>query len=109
VSELVSADARLIGDHVERKRIGIALLIGASLEAALYAADSGVWHPPTWTQIPGFYLGFTIADQLHLHDLKLYGFVALGLVFLVQGFLFSVSIYLLLICASRILPRGFSK
>jgi hypothetical protein len=83
------------------------LLIGASLEAALFAADGHGWHAPKWTTVPGLDLGFKIADQLHLHNLRLFGVVALGVGFLIQGFLFSLPMYLLFTCASRILPsRG---
>jgi hypothetical protein len=90
---------------VKPNRFGIALLIGASLEAVLIASDFWVWHPPTWTQTPGLPLGFKLADSLHSHYLVLDVVVFTALAFLVQGFLFSLPVYLLLVCASKILPK----
>ena len=95
---------------MQRKRIGIALLIGASLEAAVVVADGHGWHAPKWTQVPGSDLGFKIADHLLPYgSLALYASVAIGVGFLIQVFLFSLPIYLLLLCVSRIVPGSFSK
>jgi hypothetical protein len=90
---------------VKRKRFGAALLIGSSLEAVLIACDFWVWHPPMWTQTPGLPLGFKLADSLHTHSLALDVVVFTALAFLVQGFLFSLPVYLLLVCASKIRPN----
>ena len=90
---------------MKRKRFGVALLIGPSLEAALIASDFWVWHPPIWTQTPGLPLGFKLTDGLHTHSLALDVVVFTVVAFLVQGFLFSLPAYLLLVCASKIRPK----